>query len=80
MSIHVLTPGQEGSEEACGILMLLSSRPAGMRAIELGSLLQLDERTLERALRGLKERHRIVCTGRGTSSLWQLTRYALLSE
>jgi hypothetical protein len=71
-----LTPGNEGSDEACRILLLLNRYPTGLRLGEMGALLQIESKVMERALLGLKTRHRVVAVGKGSTSMWMLKRYA----
>lgn len=71
--IHTDTlPGQEGSAEACAILLLLHKRRDGMSLAQICRELGLETREVTPALLGLRERHRVVGSGVGAGTAWRL--------
>ena len=74
------TPGREGSREACAILLLLHRHPNGLHPAEVAVLINASREAVDYALWGLKNRHRIVCTGRSTATRWMLKQHAPQAE
>ena len=64
------SPGQAASPTAMKLLEVLHANPAGLRFAELASLADLPHDDVRAGLHGLRERNRIVCSGRSTAALW----------
>ena len=69
---RLLTPGQEGSDEALQILQLLHrTTPAGGCSItDVCGLLGMSKTTAQAAMTGLLRRGRICSDGHGTGAKW----------
>ena len=72
ISERLLTPGQEGSEEALAIVRLLYvTTPAGGVSItDVCALLQMSQPVVKAALKGLYSRGRVCTDGHGMGARW----------
>lgn len=76
-----MTPGQEGSDQACRVLRVLHRHRNGdgLSSLDLAVLAGLPQGATRTALDGLRNRGRVHCIGHGMAAKWHLaaeTRHA----